>query len=117
MIAVLAALTLATIGFLVSGLMAHAAGNKYVHVATTSHGVQVQMDLPANYSGAVATTCVNGKCHTTSTTTPLTKADVAQMNTQLKTEEATMKRLWAEQQQLFQKQAKLFQQLFNTTWW
>ena len=92
-----------------------ASSSPYIQTKTTPNGgVTVNMELPDNFKGQVYTVYKNGQWQTYSTTTPLSSADMTSMRNEIAAEQASIQRMFAEQEQLFQQEQQMFQNMFGS---
>ena len=89
----------------------------YITTSTTPDGgVSVNMQLPNNFKGSVYTVYKDGKWQTFSTTTPLTKSDIASMQKEMQSEEDAIQQMFAAQQKLFEQEQQMFQNIWSGLW-
>lgn len=78
-----------------------------IETKTFLGGSSVKVTFPHNFSGKVFTSCINGKC--TSTSSPMTDKDVKDIRNRIERQRIEM-------ENFFKQQQKLFDEMFNDTW-
>ena len=85
-----------------------------VTVSSSPESYKVVITDKPGFTTEVSTTCENGQCTNTATSTPLNQAQIAKINDDMKAQEAAFEKLMQQQEAFFQAQNQYFQSLWNT---
>lgn len=89
-----------------------------VKVTSSADGSSTTVILSSKpgYSTTVQTSCINGKCIHTATSTPFTSSDAKKMRANIKKQQEAMNKFWKMQDDLIKQQQKMFQDFWKTGW-
>jgi hypothetical protein len=85
-----------------------------VKISSTPNSYQVFITDKPGYNTQVTTTCTNGQCTNSATSTPITQAEIQKMQDEASAQQTALERLFAQQEALFQAQEQYFQSFWNT---
>lgn len=89
-----------------------------VKVTSSADGsnTTVVVNSRPGFSTTVQTSCINGKCTHTATSTPFTSSEVKKMRDSIKKQQDAVNKFWKTQEELIRQQQKIFQDLWKIGW-
>lgn len=89
-----------------------------VKITSSADGSNTTVVLSSKpgHSTTMQTSCINGKCTHTATSTPFTSSDAKKMRANIKKQQEAMNKFWKMQEDLIKQQQKMFQDFWKTGW-